>query len=325
MDTNRLKKFATEARTKLKAGIAAKIITLGFDKNGNVREENKPQLMQGGSLWNGQLQTEGFYYQWMFLYNRVQQKGVNEVYEEAAYTWFNRLMAIRILQKNDLCAPVLDFVDESRTPFIVDEARQGHLPQMKEDVRVRLLDLLDDDTKVTEQFAVLITAWCHDNPIINSCFGSMGDYTELLLPDNLLSKGSVVDKMVNDIIYNDQLMKDVYDILKKMSVDIEPLQEESHKLYDECRKLENEEYINNINKENNIQREKDEKNFDKNNWVVCCRKNNGPWKYRGIPVYIQSFYSNESEANDNKYMCNRRSSNKVYYSCNVNKLKINEL
>ena len=132
-------------------------------------------------------------------------------------------------------------------------------------------------------------------------------------------------KMVNDIIYNEQLMKYVYDILKKMSVDIEPLQEESHKLYDECRKLENEEYINNINKENNIQREKDEKNFDKNNWVVCCRKNNGPWKYRGIPVYIQGFYSDISEANDNRYMYNRRSSNKVYYLCNVSKLKVNEI
>ena len=132
-------------------------------------------------------------------------------------------------------------------------------------------------------------------------------------------------KMVNDIIYNEQLMKDVYDILKKMSVGIEPLQKEAHKLYDECRKLENEEYINNINKENNIQREKDEKNFEKNEWVVCYRKSNGPWKYRGISVCIQSFYSNESEANDNKYMYNRRSANKVYYSCNVNKLKINEL
>lgn len=100
MDTNRIKRFATEARNILKAGIAAKITTLGFDKNGNVAEENKPQLMQGGSLWNEQLQTEGFYYQWMSLYNRIQQKGISEVYEEAAYTWFNRLCAIRILQKN---------------------------------------------------------------------------------------------------------------------------------------------------------------------------------------------------------------------------------
>ncbi len=195
MDTNRIKRFAIEARNILKAGIAAKITTLGFDKNGNVAEENKPQLMQGGSLWNEQLQTEGFYYQWMSLYNRIQQKGISEVYEEAAYTWFNRLCAIRILQKNNLCSPVLTYADAARTPVIVDEARQGRIPQMKEELRQRLVELLDDDTKVTEQFAILITAWCHDNPIINQCFGSIADYTELLLPNNILAEGGFVDML----------------------------------------------------------------------------------------------------------------------------------
>lgn len=195
MDTNRIKRFATEARNILKAGIAAKITTLGFDKNGNVAEENKPQLMQGGSLWNEQLQTEGFYYQWMSLYNRIQQKGISEVYEEAAYTWFNRLCAIRILQKNNLCSPVLAYADAARTPVIVDEARQGRIPQMKEELRQRLVELLDDDTKVTEQFAILITTWCHDNPIINQCFGSIADYTELLLPNNILAEGGFVDML----------------------------------------------------------------------------------------------------------------------------------
>ena len=195
MDTNRIKRFATEARNILKAGIAAKITTLGFDKNGNVAEENMPQLMQGGSLWNDQLQTEGFYYQWMSLYNRIQQKGISEVYEEAAYTWFNRLCAIRILQKNNLCSPVLAYADAARTPVIVDEARQGRIPQMKEELRQRLVELLDDDTKVTEQFAILIIAWCHDNPIINQCFGSIADYTELLLPNNILAEGGFVDML----------------------------------------------------------------------------------------------------------------------------------
>lgn len=195
MDTNRIKRFATEARNILKAGIAAKIMTLGFDKKGNVAEEHRPQLMQGGTLWNGKLYTEGFYYQWMSLFNRVQQKGINEVYEEAAYTWFNRLCAIRILQKNNLCSPVLQYADAARTPIIVDQARQGHLPPMKEDLRQRVIELLDDDTKVTEQFALLITAWCHDNPIINQCFGSMADYTELLLPNNILTEGGFVDML----------------------------------------------------------------------------------------------------------------------------------
>ena len=196
MDTNRIKKFATEARNILKKGIAVKIISLGFDTKGHVADEHKPQLMQGGSLWNGQLQTEGFYHRWMALYNRVEQKGIKEVYEEAAYTWFNRLMAIRILQKNGLCEGVLDYADAAHTPRIVNEARTGSIPQMTEENRRHLMELLDDDTKVTEQFALLITAWCQQNPILAACFGSMADYTELLLPTNILAEGGFVD-MIN--------------------------------------------------------------------------------------------------------------------------------
>ncbi len=195
MDTNRIKRFATEARNILKAGIAAKIVTLGFNRKGEVPEQYRPQLLQSGSLWNGQLMTESFYHQWMSLFNRIQQKGINEVYEEAAYTWFNRLCAIRILQKNSLCAAVLAYSDGARTPVIVDEARQGRMPDMDETMRSRLNDLLDDDTKVTEQFAVLINAWCHTNPIISQCFGSMADYTELLLPNNILAEGGFVDML----------------------------------------------------------------------------------------------------------------------------------
>ena len=193
MDTSKLKKFATEARNRLKAGIAAKIITLGFDKNGNVPDHMHPQLMQGGSLWNGRLETEGFYHQWQALYSRVQQKGIKEVYEEAAYTWFNRLVAIRILQKNSLIEPVLSYVDEARTPRIVDEARMGRMPQMQERQRQLLSELLDDDSKTTEQFAILVTAFCHENPILSRCFGAMSDYTELLLPNDILTEGGFID------------------------------------------------------------------------------------------------------------------------------------
>lgn len=195
MDTSKLKKFATEARNRLKAGIAAKIITLGFDKNGRVPDHMHPQLMQGGSLWNGRLETEGFYHQWQALYSRVQQKGIKEVYEEAAYTWFNRLVAIRILQKNSLIEPVLSYVDEARTPRIVDEARMGRMPQMQERQRQLLTELLDDDAKTTEQFAILVTAFCHENPILSRCFGAMSDYTELLLPNDILTEGGFIDML----------------------------------------------------------------------------------------------------------------------------------
>ena len=193
MDTNRLKKFAIEARNILKAGIAAKLTSLGFDSKGGVAENLRPQLLQGGTLWNGRTLSEGFYHQWMRLYEEVQAKGVNEVYEQAAYTWFNRLVAIRILQKNGLCEPVSTYADSAHTPHIVNQARQGLFPPMEEASKRHLLELLDDDTKVTEQFAVLLVAWCHANPILQRCFGTMEDYTELLLPANILVENGFID------------------------------------------------------------------------------------------------------------------------------------
>lgn len=193
MDTNRLKKFAIEARNILKAGIAAKLTSLGFDSKGEVAENLRPQLLQGGTLWNGRTLSEGFYHQWMRLYEEVQAKGVNEVYEQAAYTWFNRLVAIRILQKNGLCEPVSTYADSAHTPQIVNQARQGLFPPMEEASKRHLLELLDDDTKVTEQFAVLLVAWCHANPILQRCFGTMEDYTELLLPANILAENGFID------------------------------------------------------------------------------------------------------------------------------------
>ena len=193
MDTNRLKNFAIEARNILKAGIAAKLTSLGFDNKGRVAENLRPQLLQGGTLWNGRTLSEGFYHQWMRLYEEVQVKGVNEVYEQAAYTWFNRLVAIRILQKNGLCEPVSTYADSAHTPQIVNQARQGLFPPMEEVSKRHLLELLDDDTKVTEQFAVLLVAWCHANPILQRCFGIMEDYTELLLPANILAENGFID------------------------------------------------------------------------------------------------------------------------------------
>lgn len=193
MDTNRLKKFAIEARNILKAGIAAKLTSLGFDNKGEVAENLRPQLLQGGTLWNGRTLSEGFYHQWIRLYEEVQAKGVNEVYEQAAYTWFNRLVAIRILQKNGLCEPVSTYADSAHTPQIVNQARQGLFPPMEEASKHHLLELLDDDTKVTEQFAVLLVAWCHANPILQRCFGTMEDYTELLLPANILAENGFID------------------------------------------------------------------------------------------------------------------------------------
>ena len=195
MNTTQIKKFATAARQVLKQGVANKLTLLGFNGKGEVAEADMPKLVENGTIFQGNiLPGELFYNKWMALYHRVQLKGVQEVYEEAAYTWFNRLMAIRILEKNHLTAPILTFDnDHARIPQLVQNARRGQFPQLTESQRAELSRLLADDNRTTEQFQVLITAFCQTNPIISACFGGITDYTEILLPNNILAANGLLD------------------------------------------------------------------------------------------------------------------------------------
>lgn len=204
MDTNRLKRFATEARTILMQGVKNRLQTLGFDlKTGKPSE--MPQAMEGGAVLMGEIVSMDFYHRWMSLYRNIQSRSIKEVAEEAAYTWFNRFMAIRIMEKQDFAPLVLEYESEEvRVPMIVSEARQGRMPQMSEEVRDKLMGLLEDDSKTSEQFALLIVAYCHENPIINKCFGAIADYTELLLPQNILSDDGFVYQINHTEFITDQ-------------------------------------------------------------------------------------------------------------------------
>lgn len=192
METNKLKRFATEARNILMQGVAHRFTALGFRPDGTPVEE--PQLLGGGATFMGDTVTEDFYHKWQSLAAAIRRHGLKDVAEEAAYTRFNRLMAIRIMTKNGLIPPVLQYESPGvYVPLIVSEARQGRLPQMNEEERSRLMPLLDDDSRTTEQFSLLIVAFCHATPILHRCFGHIADYTELLLPANILAEGGFVD------------------------------------------------------------------------------------------------------------------------------------
>lgn len=202
MDTNKLKRFATEARNILLSGVVQRLAALGFQPDGTATE--KPELLGGGAVFMGEVQPEDFYHKWMSLYHRMQSHSFREVAEEAAYTWFNRLVAIRIMVKNELIPAVLEYEsDEVRIPVIVTEARQGRMPQMDEASRQKLDALLLDDALTDEQFALLIVAYCHSNPIISKCFGKIADYTELLLPGNILKNDGFIDRLNADDYISD--------------------------------------------------------------------------------------------------------------------------
>ena len=205
MNTAQLKKFAAEARTILKEGVILRLSALGFKADGSVAEEDRPQKGQGFVLFRGEaLPDDGFCEKWQSLYERVQKKGLQEVYEEAAYTWFNRLTAIRIMARNGFIPPVLEYVSATtRIPVILSQAREGIFPEMSAGEREQLMAIIDDGRKSQEQFAILITAYCHANPVINKCFGGVTDYTTLLLPQNIIAEGGFIDLLNNTPFIDD--------------------------------------------------------------------------------------------------------------------------
>lgn len=197
METNQIKKFAQEARKVLLEGIDNKLGLLGFDKQGYIAEEKMPVKGTDHIVFMSKVITDmTFYDKWMSLRERIIEKGIKEVKEEAAYTWFNRFVAIRIMVKNGFTEPVLEYQSASlRLPRIVADARRGIYAPMSESDRAYLMELLDNDALITEQFTLLIINYCHRNPILSACFGSMDDYTELLLPVNILAEGGFVDML----------------------------------------------------------------------------------------------------------------------------------
>ena len=205
METNQIKKFAQEARTILQRGVRNRLLALGFDASGNIAEKDMPVCGADHVVFMGRVIGDvSFYRKWMSLYERLQDKGVSYVCEEAAYTWFNRLVAICIMVKNGFADPVLEYQSDAlRVPRIVTDARRGVLPQMSEAERALLMELLDDDTKITEQFAVLIVNYCKHHPILSACFGALTDYTELLLPANILAEGGFVNMLNHTAFISD--------------------------------------------------------------------------------------------------------------------------
>lgn len=205
MNTSALKRFAQQARNILKSGVAKQLLAQGYDPK-TKQFSTEPQAVFGGALMGDKMIDDPMFIpKWKALQKAVRSKGAEVVYEEAAYTWFNRLMAIRILEKNGYIAPQLKFVSQQvKTPILIQAARQGNAPRLDAPQRKQLERLLDDDRLETELFTLLITAYCHQNDLLQRVFGRFDDYTELLLPADILASNGFLNLLNNtDAITDD--------------------------------------------------------------------------------------------------------------------------
>ena len=170
-NTSALKTFAQETRKKL--------ISLIRTKMDYILTQDTAQL-------------RGFESQIAKLKSEIAAKGKDLVAEEVAYTWFNRVMALRYMDANGYTAPkvVTPGVGMMR-PEILQEAMSGNID---EDLRVNVAD----NPKESVLYRRLLVAVCnHYGTSMPFLFEHISDYTEMLLPDDLLSDQSFVTDIRN--------------------------------------------------------------------------------------------------------------------------------
>ena len=133
MNTNKLKTFAKEARKTLLQGVKNRLLYWGFDEKGQIVEEI--QTTKGGYIFRENVYDDPTVSKkWQALKEAIHRHSVNDVIEEAAYTWFNRLMAIKILEKNNYISATLEYISDSLSdPHLLQDARKenGHFSSIR--------------------------------------------------------------------------------------------------------------------------------------------------------------------------------------------------
>ena len=176
-NTAALKTFAQETRKKLISLISTKMDFILTQDTAELR---------------------GFESQIAKLKSAIASKGKELVVEEVAYTWFNRVMALRYMDANgytDLKV-VTPGMGQMR-PEILQEAMAGNID---EDLRVKV----DDYPKEAVLYRRLLVAVCNQyGTSMPFLFEHICDYTEMLLPDDLLSDQSFVTDIRNGMTDED--------------------------------------------------------------------------------------------------------------------------
>ena len=224
MDKNAIKKFAVWARTELIARVSLKGVEYGITED-NIEAANADSV-------GGKVLTADEKKQRQALIAEINDKGYKQVMEEVAYTWFNRFSALRFMEVNGyIPSHVRVFTDEENNfkPQIITEAIHLDLDGLD----MEKVYALKEAEKTEELYKYLLIVQCNAlNKILPGMFQKIADYTELLLPDNLLREGSVIQQMIELIpeddwkdavqiigwlyqYYNSEKKDDVFAALKK--------------------------------------------------------------------------------------------------------------
>jgi len=177
MDTNGLKKFAQSARNLLIDQVNAKLAVV-LDPASSARRE-QPAAVKA-------------------LEGAIRETSERQVIEQVAYTWFNRFTALRFMDMNGYTNPrVVSPAEGATRPEILAEALAGNLPEKAPATISALLEgRSPSNDPQAEAYRLLVVhacnAWHGAMPFL---FEKVGDYTELLMPEDLLSPTSILARL----------------------------------------------------------------------------------------------------------------------------------
>ena len=236
MDKNVIRSFAVESRRKMIESVRYQASLIGITANGISEPISTGEGMEtydygAGSytIYDEDIKKRES------LVKEVNNKGFDTVVEEVAYTWFNRIIAIRYMEVNDYLPTrtrVLSSEDEVKTePDIVTEALNLNLNFSEED-RQKILKY-EEENNDDKLFQFLFIKQCNKlNEILPRLFVKTDDYMELLIDIKFTDENSVVRQLINTIpeedfgnqveiigwlyqFYNSELKDETFTNLKK--------------------------------------------------------------------------------------------------------------
>lgn len=197
MNTSNIKKYAPQARNDFIAAMRKQAAKYGITADSILPAEQKGDLL----LIGDQVFPLSVMKSRDKLIKRIQTSSFEQTIDYIAYSWFNRLCAIRYMECKGLLdhgRRVLSSADGSAgLPQILEECLDIDLPNLDAS---RVAELKLDGNKDEELYRELLLAQCHAlNQVMPLLFEQVSDESELLLPDNLTKTDSLIRDLVSSI------------------------------------------------------------------------------------------------------------------------------
>ena len=227
MNKTSLKLFAIEARNELMEKMRTRLDILGITKNGI----EKAKVVGREVEINGSLYPKESYNS---LVRKYKQIGYEELVEESAYTWFNRLTALAFMEANEYIDEKMIFNNGLKNePGIIDNYYDFEFfKNLDADLQRELHDLRDENTanSIEKLYSILVEEKCEElSAIMPFIFKKKGTYSDILFPTGLLLENSLLIRIREEIgkeapieligwlyqYYNSEKKDQVFEALKK--------------------------------------------------------------------------------------------------------------